>query len=188
MKKHILALLLIPVLVQAADNCVLQDRTVSRAQVVISERSPIRRDVVPYLNNQKKCVVDFRVRIGADWHSAFGEYVWLGDRPENEACAIAASRAEDEVRERVGRAQTVSEKILVCKDEPRLTNLPRTQIGTVGDVGQFRPHPEYPNRFYHNGTQCKWFLDTSFTGRDVRTFQGIICQIDADRWVVVDKF
>lgn len=188
MKRTILALALIPAVVQAADNCVLQDRTVSRAQVTIEERTPIRRDVVPHFNNQKKCVVDFRVRIGTEWHSAFGEYVWSGDRPESEACARAVDLAESSVRERVGRAQTVSEKILVCKDEPRLNTLPRTQIGTVGDLGQFRPHPEYTGRFYHNGTQCKWFVDTSFTGQDVRTFQGIICQIDHDRWVVVDKF
>lgn len=188
MKRLTTVLLISPLLAQAADNCVLQDRTVSRAQVTIEERSPVRRDVVPHFNNQKKCVVDFRVRIGAEWHTTFGEYVWPGDRPEYEACAIAVSRAEDAVRERVGRSQTASEKILVCKDEPRLTTFPQTQIGTVGDIGQFRPHPEYMGRFYHNGTQCKWFVDTSFTGRDVRTFQGIICQIDHDRWVVVDKF
>lgn len=188
MKRALTMLMVIPVMAQAADNCVLQDRVVSRAQVTIDERTPIRKDVVAYFNNQKKCVVDFRVRIGNQWHSAFGEYVWPGDRPEHEACAMAVTRADDEVRERVGRSQSVSEKILVCKDEPKLNTLPKTMIGTVGDIGQFRPHPEYPNRFYHNGTQCKWFLDTNFTGRDVRTFQGIICQIDTDRWVVVDKF
>lgn len=188
MKKTLLALIITPVLAQAADNCVLQDRTVAYATATIAERSPIRKNVVPHFNNQKKCVVDFRVRIGNEWHSAFGENVWPGDVPEYEACAVAVVRAENDVRERVGRAQTASEKILVCKDEPRLTTLPNTQVGTVGDIAQFRPHPEYPNRFYHNGTQCKWFVDTNFTGRDVRTFQGIICQIGQDKWVVVDKF
>lgn len=187
MKRLIFLLSLVPALAQAGD-CVLQDRTVSQAQVQIDERSPIRRSVVPYTNGQRKCVVDFRVRIGATWHSAFGDHVWPGDRPESEACAIAVVRAEDQVRERVGLTQTVSEKILVCKDEPKLASFSRTQIGTVGDIGQFRPHPEYTRRFYHNGTQCKWFLDTNFTGRDVRTFQGIICQINANDWVVVDKF
>jgi hypothetical protein len=55
-------------------------------------------------------MVTFRVSIGTDWHSAHGEYEWAGDRPREEACAVAVSRAEDEVRERVGRTQTVSEK------------------------------------------------------------------------------
>lgn len=188
MTRWFLAMALIPITAQAADNCVLQDRTVSRSAVQIQERSPIRRDVVPYFDNQKRCVVDFRVRIGPNWHTAFGEHTWPGDRPADEACAIAVARAEDSVRERVGKSQTLSEKILVCKDEPKLATLRSAQIGTVGDLGQFRPHPEMTGRFYHNGTQCKWFIDSAFTGRDVRTFQGIICQVQSDQWVVVDKF
>ena len=119
MKKTVLALSLVPLVAWSADNCVLQDRTVSRNAVQIEERSPIRRDVVPYFNEQKKCVVDFRVRIGPAWHTAFGEYIWPGDRPAEQACAIAVARAEDSVRQRVGQSQTTSEKILVCKDEPR---------------------------------------------------------------------
>lgn len=188
MKSLLVPLALVPVWAMAADNCVMQDRTVSRNTVQIEERSPIRRDVVPYFNNQKKCVVDFRVRIGANWHTAFGEYVWSGDRPSSEACAQAVTAAENSVRDRVGQSQTQSEKILVCKDEPQLRTLRAAQIGTVGDVGQFRPHPELTGRFYHNGTQCKWFIDSAFTGQDVHTFQGIICQVQHNQWVVVDKF
>lgn len=188
MKRLLLALSMMPVVAWAADNCVLQDRTVSRSAVQIQERSVIRRDVVPHFGNQKKCMVDFRVRIGADWHTALGEYIWPGDRPQNEACAIAVSRAEDAVRQRVGQSQTVSEQILVCKDEPRLTTLRSAAVGTVGDLGQFRPHPDMTGRFYHNGTECKWFIDSVFTGRDVRTFQGIICETQPNQWVVVDKF
>lgn len=188
MKQVLYSLLLLGGIVQAADNCVLQDRTVSQSHVVIQERSPIRKSVVPAPNGLRKCVVDFRVRIGADWHTTFGEHTWLGDRPESEACAIAASRAEDAVRQRIGRSQTASEKILICKDEPALTTLRNTVIGTVGNIAQFRPHPDYPNRFYHNGAQCRWFVDVMFTGRDVRTFQGIICEMQDQLWVVVDKF
>ena len=188
MKRTLLALTLLPVMTMASDNCVLQDRTVSRSSVQIEERSPIRRDVVPYFNNQKRCVVDFRVRIGPNWHTAFGEHTWPGDVPADQACAVAVSRAEDAVRQRVGQSQTISEKTLVCKDEPRLNTLKSAQIGTVGDLGQFRPHPELTGRFHHNGAQCKWFIDSAFTGRDVRTFQGIICQVQPDQWVVVDKF
>ena len=188
MKRVMMTLSVMPMIAWASDNCVLQDRTVSRSAVTIQERSPIRRDVVPHFGGQKKCVVDFRVRIGPDWHTAFGEYVWSGGRPADQACAIAVARAEDAVRQRVGQSQTLSEKTLVCKDEPRLTTLRSAQIGTVGDLGQFRPHPELTERFYHNGSQCKWFIDTAFTGRDIRTCQGTICQVQADQWVVVDKF
>lgn len=188
MKQLLLACALLPLTATASDNCVLQDRIITRSAVVISERTPIRRDVVPYFGNQKKCIVDFRVRVGSDWHTAMGEYVWDGARPEDQACGQAVIQAENSVRERLGRSQSVGEKILVCKDQPKLTSLANTEIGTVGDVGQFRPHPQYLGRFYHNGTQCRWFVDTNFTGRDVKTFQGIICEVQGGKWVVIDKF
>lgn len=172
----------------ATAECVLQDRVVNRSEVVIAERSAITRDVVPYFDKKRKCVVDFRARIGNEWHTAFGEHVWSGDRPVTEACAIAVKNAEDSLRERVGKTQTVNERILVCRDDDRLKYHATPQIGTVGEIAQFRPHPERPRSFWHNGTQCRWFLDTAFTGRDVRTFQGIICQTSAHKWVVVDKF
>ena len=186
--KRYLTLLLLPTAVIAQDNCVLQDRVVSRSEVVIAERSPIRRDVVPYFDRQKKCIVDFRVRVGRDWHTAYGDYTWDGHRPDNEACAIAVARAEDSVRERLGQARTVSERILVCKDQPALTPLRNIAVGTVGDLGQFRPHPDRLERFWHNGAQCKWFVEPTFVENRVRQFQGIICEIQDSKWVVVDKF
>lgn len=186
--KRLLLLALLPATVGAQDNCVLQDRVVSRSEVVIAERSPIRRDVVPHFDSRRKCIVDFRVRVGRDWHTAYGDHVWDGHRPESEACAIAVTRAEDSVRERVGRSQTASERILVCKDQPALTPLRNTAVGTVGDLGQFRPHPDRLDRFWHNGAQCKWFVEPTFTGNQMRQFQGIICEIQDSKWVVIDKF
>jgi len=188
MKKTLIALAVMAASPLMANDCVLEDRTVAISQVTIDERSPIRRDIVPMPNGGKKCIVDFRVRVGPNWHTAFGEYSWPNDRPSSEACAIAVDRAENAVRERVGSRQTASQKTLVCKDRPELKELRQSTVGTVGDVGQFRPHPDYPKLFYHNGAKCRWFLEPSFTGQDIRTFQGIVCQIDRQQWVVVDKF
>ncbi len=187
MKKIITALAMIPIVAQGSDQCVIQDRTVTSHSVEIAERSPVRRDLVPDPTG-RKCVVDFRVRIGSEWHSAFGEYTWSGDRPSSEACAIAVDRAEADVRQRVGRGRAISERILVCKDRPELITLLATPSGTMGDISQFRPHPEHREKFYHNGTVCRWFVETNFVSRDVRTFQGIICQVSPSKWVVVDKF
>ena len=186
--KRILLALAFPAVVHAQDHCVLQDRVVSRSEVVIAERSPIRRDVVPYFDGRKKCLVDFRVRIARDWHTAFGEHVWEGHRPADEACTIAVARAEDAVRQRIGSNQTASERILVCKDQPALQPLRNIVVGTVGDLGQFRPHPDRLDRFWHNGAQCKWFVESAFLDQRVRQFQGIICEIQDAKWVVVDKF
>lgn len=186
--KPLLALALVPISVWAQDNCVLQDRVITRSEVVIAERSPIRRDVVPHFDGRRRCMVDFRVRVGRDWHTAYGDHVWDGHRPESEACAIAVTRAEDSVIQRLGQAQTASERILVCKDQPALTPLRNTTVGTVGDLGQFRPHPDRLERFWYKGTQCKWFVEPTFVGGKMRQFQGIICEIQDSKWVVVDKF
>ena len=185
--KKLLALALIPATVLASE-CVLQDRTVSRSAVTIVERSKITPEVVLSINNGKRCMVTFRVRIGANWHSAHGEYEWAGDRPREEACAVAVTRAESEVRERVGRTQTVSEKTLVCSDRPDLDALRSTNPGTVAELHQFRPHPDFPREFWHNGAPCRYFLDSAYVQQDVRTFQGVICKIHDSKWVVVDKW
>jgi len=171
-----------------AEQCVLQERSVTQHMVQIDERTPIRRDVVIMPGGGRKCVVDFRARVGATWHTAFGEHAWDGHRPSDEACAIAVDRAEMNVRERAGRSRSAAERVLVCRDRPELQELRTTSVGTVGDIGQFRPHPEHQARFWHNGAQCRWFVDSAFTGSAIRTFQGIVCEIGRDQWVVVDKF
>ena len=84
--KRLLILALVPATVIASD-CFLADRTVTQSTVTIAERSRITPEVVPSINNGRKCMVTFRVRIGTDWHSAHGEYEWAGDRPREEACA-----------------------------------------------------------------------------------------------------
>lgn len=185
MKKIFYSICLWPMMVQA--ECVMQEKTVSQSTAVIDERTPIRQDVVPF-GTGKKCIVDFRVKIANKWHTAFGEYQWDGNIGSQHACAIAVSRAEDQVRDRVGRSQTSSERILVCKDSPQLQEFANSTVGSTGDIGQFRIHPNYPNKFWYQGTQCRWFLDTVFTGQDIRNMQGIVCQLDARKWVVVDKF
>lgn len=185
--KRLALLLLLPVATWA-NQCVLQDKIVSHGAVTIQERSGVRHEVVPLPSGLRRCQVTFRARIGADWHTAFGEYDWPGDLPRDKACGIAAKRAEDSVREQVGRTHVVSEKVLVCRDQPDLDTLRMSNPGSAALLHQFRPHPDYPNRFYHNGAQCRWFLDSAYIGKDIKTFQGVICQIQDNQWVVVDKF
>lgn len=179
-------LLLLPATVMA--ECVMQDRVVQRSQVVIAERSQLRAEVVPAVNGGRKCLVSFRARVGTEWHTAYGEYEWPGDRPREEACARAVTLADDQVRQRVGAQHTVSEKVMICSDNPDLRTLRQTNPGTVGRLAQFRPHPDRPRLFWHNGAQCRYFLDSQFTGTDIRTWQGVICQLQGNEWVVIDKF
>lgn len=172
----------------AAEQCVMQQRTVTQHAAKIDERSAIRREVVPQPDGGKKCVVNMRVRIANQWHTAFGEYAWDGHRPSHDACGIAVKRAEDAVIARLGRGASTTEHTLICQDRPELAELKSTSVGQVGRASEFRFHPEYPMRFWHNGAQCRWFLESNFTGQDIRQFQGIICELARDQWVVVDKF
>ena len=181
-------LLLICITAAAQADCVLQDKTVSQSSVDIAERTRISATVVPDPQGGKRCLVTFRARVGAAWYTALGEYAWPGDTPRDSACAVAVKRAEDSIRDQVAASRVISEKILVCQDDPSLDTMRQTNPGTVGDLAQFRPHPGYPREFWYNGTRCRWFLDTGFTGRDIRTWQGIICEIHGSKWVVVDKF
>ena len=185
--KLAMALMFVPLTVLATD-CVMQDRTVSDAVVVVQERSNITREVVPAPRGGQRCIVNFRARVGDAWHWATGQYDWPGDRPREEACAVATKRAEDSLRNLVRPAHVASQQVLICNDRPDSATIQTSQIGQAGRLHQFRPHPDYPNRFWHNGAQCRWFLESSFRNNDIYTFQGIVCQVAEDNWVVVDKF
>ena len=171
-----------------AQQCVLHDRTVTRSDVQILERSPIRPEVVPAVDGGRKCMVSFRVRIGAEWHTTFGEYEWDGARPRAEACAIAVQRAESSIREQVSARKVVTEKTLICNENPDLRELRQLNPGTVAELSQFRPHPNYPREFWYNGARCRFILDTVYGAAGLRTQQGVICQLQDSKWVVVDKF
>ena len=186
MKTMLSVLALMPVLAHA--ECVMQEKTRSTVDVKIQERTTITRDIINTGDGNKKCMVSFRVRINDRWHSAFGDYAWPGDVPSSQACAVAVDRAEGAVRDRVGRSRVTNERVLICSDDPEMRALRQSDIGTVGTVGQFNPHPSYPDQFYHNGTVCRWFTEPQFTGSDIHNFQGVICQVERDRWVVIDKF
>jgi hypothetical protein len=185
MKKLLIAVLL-PAAALASE-CVLQNRTVTATTVTIQERSGIKHTVVPVAAGSR-CLVTFQARIGTTWHLATGQYDWSGDTPSGEACAVAMSRAEDSVKTQSTPSHVRSEKVLVCNDNPELATLRLTNPGTIGKLHQFRPYPDFPKQFWHNGAKCRWFLETGYRRQEIHTYQGIICQLQDSNWVVVDKF
>ena len=188
MLKRLAILALLPMTVQAA--CVLTDRTSTASDVQIQERSGMRRHVVPTpgLAGYRRCEVSFQARIGDRWYMASGYHDWPGDRPPAEACGIAQTRADSHAREQAGPSQVATHRTMVCTDRDDFNPARNVAVGVHAQLHQFRPHPNFPNEFWHNGTRCRWFLDTGFTGKTVRTWQGIICKIHDSKWVVVDKF
>lgn len=188
MKKIAATVICWPILSMAADNCVIQQRSVAVSQVQIAERGDIRRTVTPMARGETKCSVDFRVRINNTWHSAYGEYVWSGELPVQQACARAVGVAEQDVKGRVASREVSSESLLVCTDDERHQTLREVKVGTIAAIHRYRPHPDYPAEFWHNGTRCRWIVDTIWTGFGVMTQNGVVCRLRDDQWVVVDKF
>lgn len=187
MKNLLFVMGMVPVTAMG-QQCVLQDRTVTQGLLTIQERTALTAEVVPSASGGRKCMVRFQARVGAEWHVTFGEYEWDGARPREQACGVAVKRAEDSLRDRIARSQVVTERVVICNDSPELATLKQTNPGTIGDLHQFRPHPERPNQFWHNGAPCRYFLDSNYVNQDIRTFEGIICKIHDSKWVVVDKF
>jgi hypothetical protein len=189
MLKHSIALAALAASVTAvAQTCVLQQNTVNRTTATIQERSQISATVVPTVDGRQKCMVDMRVRIGSDWHTTFGEHTWDGHTPREAACAVAVKRAEDAAIQRVSATAVVTENVLICNDRDHLNTLQQANPGTVGDLAQFRPHPTHNREFWYNGTKCRWFVDSVWQQQTVHTMQGIICQLQNSKWVVVDRF
>jgi hypothetical protein len=132
--------------------------------------------------------VRFRILVDGNWYDAHGSQTWRDDQTIQQACGEAAARAERDVVDRVGRSRVTNQSLMVCDDDERFRTLRRAEVGSVARLDQYRPHPQYPRAFQHNGTQCRWFLESGMSGSDVRTWQGIICEVQDGRWAVVDRF
>ena len=172
----------------AQAECVMQSKTVSTQKIVITKRTDVKRNIIQSPNGERKCVVNFQVEIANKWHIANGEYSWDGQRPSGEACAAAVALAERDVQAKLQGGAAISENILVCNDDPDRMRLQQLHPGTIGNLAQFRQHPEYPNAFYHNGTQCRWFVETAYESAQIKNYLGVICKLETDQWVVVDRF
>lgn len=169
-------------------NCVLQEKTVTKTTAQVTERGPIKINVMPWENGQKKCVVSFRAKIDNGWYEAMGDYIWDGSNSSQEACAAAVKQAETDLIHRVKPVGIISEQFLMCNDDVDTKQLEKSNKGDVVDISRLRPHPEHPGSFTDKGTECRWFIDPQFDGKSVHDFQGVACKISEGRWVVVDKF
>ena len=186
--RNLILLLLLPTTVWAQQNCVLQEKVVNRSSVSISEISDIRKDIVPWGNGQKQCIVNFSALVDNSWYPAHGNYIWDGELPAADACGIAVNKAKKDLTNSVKPSKIVSEDVLICKDDTGNSSIAITKVGSFVDIAQLAVHTKYPRRFYYNGAECRWFLESNWTGKDIRQYQGIACKLEPSKWVVVDKF
>lgn len=187
MLKKSLLILLFPAM-SLANTCRVQDQAVSKVTATINERTAPRRDIVSLPNGTRQCQVRFRVRVGATWYEAQGQSTWTSSQTVEQACGQAAISAERAVIERIGQTQITQNTTMICDDDENFRQLRKLPVGSVARLEQYRLHPHYPGEFAYNGARCRWILDTVYQNQDIRTMQGIICQIQDNHWAVVDRF
>ena len=85
----------------------------------------------------------------------------------------------------VKQGNMIEQQIIEMCDDNQKFNV--GEIGFSGKLELFKPHPDFPGLFTHNGTICKWFLDNELKNSNVIDYQGIICKVKSN-WTVVDKF
>jgi hypothetical protein len=172
----------------AQDRCRIYENTENQSSTQIQERGAIRRQTITENNGIKRCRVDFMVKIGPNWHPAGYEHRFGSNQGFNEGCAIAVHEAEREIMQSVGRQQVKQTSRMICDDDPDRRALSNANPGTVVNITQLKPHPDFPKNFAHNGTTCRWFLEPNWNGNQIRQWQGIACEVQDGRWVVVDRF
>jgi len=187
MRKTTIILSFFVSLVQAQE-CQLQQTTASVSSGTITEVRNITTNVIPWGAGQKKCTVSIDGLYNGDWRPSFGEYVWTGDRPVNEMCGIALGLAKKNLLKVVNSSTIRNESVVICRDNTR-PKITETVIGgIVEDITQLRPHPKFQKTFDYKGEQCRWFVESGWSGKDLQKMNGIVCLTSSRQWVVVDKF
>jgi len=88
-------------------------------------------------------------------------------------------------QETVKLGNNITQQIIETCDDNQKFDI--GQIGFSGKLELFKPNPDFPGSFMHNGTTCKWFLDNELKNNNMIDYQGIICKVRGN-WTVVDKF
>ena len=189
--KHILAVTVLwatTCSISIAQECRVHNQSVTNSRVTINERTYPRRDVITDPDGKKYCQVMFRARVGNSWYNAHGSAEWMASSTIEQVCGQAAINAEQDLITSIGNTRISQNTVLICDDDDRFRQLQYFEVGTIGDLEQFRLHPNYPGEFAYNGTRCRWILDTVYQNGDVKTLQGIICNLNSNKWAIVDKF
>ena len=167
-------------------------RTTSVTKVVgqVDDIANIRPLISSSFNNQRKCSISARVQYKGAWHTVYSDYTGdpaIGDR---ELCVNAVELGVRQFLASKEAKLLHSDQQMVCSDEPEIRNRP-VQKGEVILLSEVTPHPERQGSFLYKGTECRWFVETTAGGKDLRQWQGVVCKIGrpgAEEWTVVDKF
>ena len=128
------------------------------------------------------CTVSFDITVdGIPHHLTETE---KGLEQEESLCYYAKERARKNLLLDLG-GEFKSEAITTCREGSDVSS--KIKIGDIILANQVRPSP-VKKEFMHNGTKCRMFQEHYAVERQLRTYNGVMCQTDNDEWLVVDKW
>jgi hypothetical protein len=172
----------------AIADCYMRSNIKLTRQVINAGPTDIQRLVVNDGAN-KKCMVQYRVHIGDEWHTAEG----VGQaKEEGPACAQAMDVGQGRVLNEVEPSKITSESDMVCNDLPEI----RVRAVRIGEViweseTDMHRHEQERQYFDYKQTRCRMFTERNAKDRNLYTYQGIICKADTNplgKWRVIDKY
>lgn len=187
-QKHliILSLLSSPVMAQ---ECFISEKTVSNDSGQVAVIKNVTAEVVPWGKGQQKCIVNLEGSVKSKWSKASGEFIWDGDYSSSKACGAAVELAKKNLLASLNYSTISIESVIICREHDKV-NAPviNPKIGTIlSGIGGLRLNPNF-SKFYHNGEECRWYLETGWNGKDITQFNGIVCKYGPTKWIIVDKF
>jgi hypothetical protein len=173
-----------------AQECILKEKTTAKETGTVALIKNVNAEVVPWGKGQQKCIASLDGYANNQWNHATGEFIWDGDYTPAKACGAAVELAKKNLLTGLNSSIIVSESVVVCKEqEEKDKPLINPKVGTIlDDVNRLRPNPKFPRAFYHNGEECRWYLETGWNGKNIRQFNGIVCRYGPAQWIIVDKF
>ena len=162
----------------ATAECILNQVTNAQTTGRITSTAGINKLVVPFKENQHKCVVSFDALIQNKWHQGVGTHVFGNGESEGKACAIALKTGKLNLIREMFPEDLQSDGVLVCSDEKRKSRL----TGIEGMT------PIQNKVFQHKGKHCQWFNETVQENNDFYQYTVIMCEMNINEWVELDRF
>ena len=172
-------------------ECYMQSDSMGRTAGRLEQVADVKRYVVSYIDNQKKCIVSFRAFTKNQWWHGSGENVFKTSISEDQACNVALEVGKNQLAAQIYGQTVVSEGHLICSDLPKVTTRKVTKIGDVIQISEVQPHPNKKEPFGYKNTECRFFIETDVGSqgtRDLYTWQGVICNVRHGDWQVIDKW
>ena len=173
-----------------AQNCVLTDRLTANDFGKITEIQNVKAELKPWRAGKQSCSVTLDGQVNGKWAKGKGEFTWDGQSSSTQACLAAVDLAKRDLLNQLSDSTISNQSVVICKEETKKDKpLLNPAVGTVIDnINVLRVHPSFPRSFYHNGEECKWYIENAWNGIDIKHINGIVCRLDTTHWVVVDKF